>query len=152
MSEALTKMAIRLVIAADHGGVRLKKELTAKLIGAGYSVEDIGTHDENAVDYPDFAHQVAEGIANGRWERGILVCGTGVGMAIAANRHREVRAVNCSDTFSARFSRSHNNSNVLSLGERVVGFGLAWDIVEIWLATPHSDDARHTRRVAKIEP
>lgn len=152
MSEAHTKSSVRLVIAADHGGVRLKKELTEKLISAGYSVEDIGTHDDAAVDYPDYAHKVADGIATGRWERGILVCGTGVGMAIAANRHREVRAVNCSDTFSARFSRSHNNANVLSLGERVVGSGLAWDIVEIWLATPHSEDGRHTRRVAKIEP
>lgn len=152
MSAPEKKQPLALVIAADHGGVHLKAALLAQLSAAGYPVEDIGTNAEASVDYPDYAHKVADGIASGKWDRGILVCGTGVGMSIAANRHAHVRAVVCSDTFSAKFSRSHNNSNVLCLGERVVGPGLAWELVETWLATPASQDARHTRRVEKIEP
>lgn len=152
MSAPEKKQPLALVIAADHGGVHLKAALVAQLGAAGYTVEDIGTNAEASVDYPDYAHKVADGIASGKWDRGILVCGTGVGMSIAANRHAHVRAVVCSDTFSAKFSRSHNNSNVLCLGERVVGPGLAWELVETWLATPASQDARHTRRVEKIEP
>lgn len=140
-----------LALAADHGGFRLKNAIKAELTTRGYTVVDLGTNEEASVDYPDFAHQLAEGILAGTYARGILVCGTGVGMAIAANRHRGIRAVNCSDTFTARMSRSHNASNVLALGERVVGPSLAWDIVEVWLDTAASEDPRHTRRVAKIE-
>jgi len=152
MTEPANLKSLRLVIAADHGGVHLKKVIADQLVAAGYTLQDLGTNEEAAVDYPDYAHQVANGIAEGKWDRGILVCGTGVGMSIAANRHAHVRAVVCSDTFSAKFSRSHNNSNVLCLGERVVGAGLAWELVEAWLATPASQDPRHTRRVEKIEP
>lgn len=144
-------MSERFVIAADHGGLDLKKELVEGLKDLKLSVDDIGTFGAEATDYPDFAHQVARGILTGKYERGILICGTGVGMAITANRYRGIRAVNCSDVFTARFSRQHNNSNVLALGGRVVGFGLAWEIVNTWLSTPFSGDARHLRRVSKIE-
>jgi len=142
----------RLVIAADHGGVDLKKELVEGLKDIKLNVDDLGGYDHEATDYPDFAHVVARGILAGKYDRGILICGTGVGMAMAANRYGGVRAVNCSDTFSARFSRQHNNANVLCLGGRVVGHGLAWDIVNVWLSTAFSGDARHIRRVGKIEP
>lgn len=141
----------RIVVASDHGGLALKFELVTGLRGLNVAVTDFGADDENPTDYPDFAHQVAEGILVGRFDRGILVCGTGVGMAISANRHPGIRAVNCSDTFTARYSRMHNDSNVLCLGGRVVGFGLAWDIVNAWLSTPFSGDARHLRRISKIE-
>ncbi len=144
-------MIEHIALAADHGGLRLKEHLKSELEARGYRITDLGPLDETSVDYPDFAHTVAEGIVANSWARGILVCGTGVGMAIAANRHRGVRAVNCSDTYSARLSRAHNDSNVLALGQRVVGPGLALEIVLAWLSTPSPEDARHTRRIAKIE-
>ncbi|HRG96352.1 MAG TPA: ribose 5-phosphate isomerase B [Polyangiaceae bacterium] len=141
-----------LALAADHGGLALKEALKAALLAKGVALVDLGTHTAESVDYPDLAHRAARGILAGEFPRVILVCGTGVGMAMAANRHPGVRAVNCSDTYTASMSRSHNDSNVLALGERVVGPGLALAIVEAWLSTPHSDDARHHRRVGKIEP
>jgi ribose 5-phosphate isomerase B len=143
---------MRLVIAADHGGFRLKAALVALLRErADIQLEDLGTDSEVSVDYPDFAHKMATGIVEKKWDRGILVCGTGVGMAIAANRHAGIRAVNCSDTYTARLSRSHNDSNILSLGERVVGPGLAWDIVAAWLGEAADPNERHARRREKIE-
>ena len=144
-------MSERLVIASDHGGVALKKELVEGLREAGYVVDDIGTHGTEATDYPDYAHAAARGILDGRYDRGILICGTGVGMAMSANRHRGIRAVNCSDVFTARYSRAHNDANVLALGGRVLGFGLAWEIVQMWLTTPFSNDTRHMRRITKVE-
>ena len=144
---------MRVVIASDHGGVRLKGELVALLRERKDVVlEDLGTQGAEAVDYPDYAHRVAKGILDGTYERGILVCGTGVGMAISANRHKGIRAVNCSDTYTAKLSRDHNDSNILCIGERVVGSGLAWDIVQAWLDAPPSTNERHVRRRAKIEP
>jgi ribose 5-phosphate isomerase B len=144
-------MSERIVIGSDHGGVDLKKELVEGLREGGYTVTDIGCQAMEAADYPDYAHEAARGILDGTYERAILICGTGVGMAISANRHRGVRAVNCSDVFTARYSRAHNDANVLCLGGRVVGFGLAWEIVKTWLTTAFSGDKRHVRRVAKIE-
>jgi ribose 5-phosphate isomerase B len=142
----------KLVIASDHGGVRLKGELVVLLRERkDLEVDDLGTHGTEAVDYPDYAHRVAKGVKDGTWTRGILVCGTGVGMAISANRHEGVRAVVCSDTYSARLSRDHNDTNVLCIGERVVGPGLAWDIVQAWLDAPASTNERHVRRREKIE-
>lgn len=141
----------KLVIASDHGGLRLKNELVELLKKGGHTVEDLGTHSDASCDYPDFAHAVAKRILDGSFERGILVCGTGVGMSIAANRHAGIRAVVCSDTYTAKLSRSHNDSNVLCIGERVVGSGLGWDIVAAWLAEPASAEDRHTKRRAKIE-
>lgn len=143
----------RIVIASDHGGVRLKGELVLLLRERnGVTVDDLGAQGSDAVDYPDYAHRVAKGILDGTYDRGILVCGTGVGMAISANRHKGIRAVNCSDTYTAKLSRDHNDSNVLCIGERVLGPGLAWDIVQAWLDTAASDGERHVRRRTKIEP
>ena len=142
---------MKILIASDHGGLRLKNELVGLLEKAGHAVEDLGTKTEASCDYPDFAHQVAKGVADGASERGILVCGTGVGMSIAANRHAGVRAVVCSDTYTATLSRSHNDANILCIGERVVGSGLAWEIVSAWLAEPASSEERHTKRRSKIE-
>lgn len=142
---------MKIVIASDHGGLRLKNELVSLLKKDGHDVEDIGTHTDASCDYPDFAHSVAKSIVSGGAERGILVCGTGVGMSIAANRHAGVRAVVCSDTYTAKLSRSHNDSNVLCIGERVVGSGLGWEIVSAWVAEPASTDERHSKRRAKLE-
>jgi ribose 5-phosphate isomerase B len=142
---------MKIVIASDHGGLRLKKELVTLLTKAGHQVEDLGTDTDASCDYPDFAHAVAKKIVAKDSERGILVCGTGVGMSIAANRHAGVRAVVCSDTYTAKLSRSHNDANVLCIGERVVGSGLGWEIVSAWIAEPASTDERHTLRRSKIE-
>jgi ribose 5-phosphate isomerase B len=144
---------MRLLIASDHGGLRLKNELVEQLKKAGHEVEDLGTKTDARCDYPDFAHAVAKGIlaAGNGAARGILVCGTGVGMSIAANRHAGIRAVVCSDTYTAKLSRDHNDANILCIGERVVGSGLAWEIVSAWVAEPASTDERHVNRRAKIE-
>jgi ribose 5-phosphate isomerase B len=153
-----------IVIAADHAGVPLKRDIAQLLIEAGRSVLDLGAHDGASVDYPDFAHRVAElvtapgaggaqageGSAAPAHRFGILVCGSGVGMSIAANRNPGVRAVVCSEPYSAAMARRHNDANVLCLGARVVGTGLAWDIVEAFLAVEF-EGGRHARRVAKIE-
>jgi len=143
---------MKIIAAADHGGFNLKNILVERLKKAGHEVTDIGTQSSESTDYPDYAHKVASAVAEGTAERGLLVCGSGVGMAIAANRHKGVRAVNCSDTFTARYSRMHNDANVLTLGERVVGPGLAADILDLWISTAFSkDESRHAARVAKIE-
>lgn len=143
---------MKIIAGADHGGFHLKNVLVLRLRKAGHDVVDIGTQSAESTDYPDYAHKVATAVAEGTAERGLLVCGSGVGMAIAANRHKGVRAVNCSDTFTARYSRMHNDANILTLGERVVGAGLAADLVDLWIATPFSkDESRHAARVAEIE-
>lgn len=145
---------MRLAIASDHGGFRLKAELLPMLREheSLTQVDDLGTNSADSTDYPDYAHRLAQAILAGTYDFGILVCGTGVGMAVAANRHRGIRCVNCSDTYTARLSRQHNDTNVLSLGERVVGKGLAWEIVSAWLEEPADLDPRHVRRREKIEP
>ncbi len=142
---------MKLAIGADHGGLALKNALVELLKRADHAVEDLGTHTAASCDYPDFAHEVAKRVSDGKVDRGILVCGSGVGMSIAANRHAGVRAVVCTETYSARMSREHNDANVLCLGERVVGPGLAWDIVQIWLGTQPEANERHARRREKIE-
>ncbi len=139
-----------IAIASDHAGFALKEELRKALAERSHEVEDLGTHDATSTDYPDYAHRLAEGVASGKWERGVLVCGTGVGMSISANRHKGVRAVVCSEPYSARLSRQHNDSNVLCMGARVVGFGMAIEILETWLAAAF-EAGRHATRVAKIE-
>jgi ribose 5-phosphate isomerase B len=141
---------MKIALASDHGGFSLKELLKASLLEAGHDIEDLGTHSSARVDYPDFAHDAAKRITSGSATRAILVCGTGVGMAIAANRHAGIRAVNCSDVFTARMSRSHNDANILCLGERVVGPGLAREIVDVWLASTF-EGARHVSRIEKIE-
>ncbi|MCS6997243.1 MAG: ribose 5-phosphate isomerase B [Casimicrobiaceae bacterium] len=136
-------------IASDHAGFELKRALVAELERRGLSVRDFGTHDTQSCDYPDFAHALARAIEAGEIERGILVCGTGVGMSIAANRHRGVRAVVCSEPFSARMARQHNDANVLCLGARVVGIGTALDVLEAFLGASF-EGGRHAARVAKL--
>ena len=144
-------MATIIALGADHAGVQLKADLAALLRErGGVEVVDFGTTELASVDYPDYAHRVSREILDGRAALGILVCGTGVGMAMAANRHHGIRAVNCSDAFTARLSRNHNDANVLCLGARVLGFGLAREIVGVWLDAKY-EAGRHQKRVAKIE-
>ena len=145
-------MTTKIALGADHGGFELKRELVEGLRDLKYVVDDLGAFSAEPSDYHDVAHVAARGIAEGIYERALLVCGTGVGMAIVANRYRGVRAANCTDVFSARYSRAHNDANVLTLGGRVLGVGLAWEIVNVWLATPFGGGDRHVRRVAKIDP
>jgi ribose 5-phosphate isomerase B len=136
-------------IAADHAGFELKSTLKQELESRGYQVLDLGTEGPQSVDYPDFADALAEAIAAGRVRRGVLVCGTGIGMAIAANRHRAVRAAVCTDASSARLTRAHNDANVLALGSRVIGIEVAKDCLAAFLDTAF-EGGRHSRRIAKL--
>lgn len=142
---------MRLVIASDHAGVELKDQLVERAINLGHEVDDLGTKTTASVDYPDYAHVVAGKITDHTADFGVLVCGTGIGMAMAANRHRGVRAAQCHDAFTAEMARTHNDANVLCLGARVTGPGVALQILDVFLSTPFAGD-RHQRRVAKIEP
>lgn len=143
-------MKVRVAIGADHGGFRLKEALKKLLEELGHEVRDFGPERGDAsVDYPDFALPLARAVAAGEWDRGILICGTGIGMSIAANKVPGVRCALAHDVYSARMTREHNDSNVLALGERVIGVGLAEEIVRVWLSTPFSG-GRHQRRLDKI--
>ena len=141
--------ATKLIFGSDHAGFGLKRELMTSAEARGCEVVDVGTHDETSTDYPDWAHQVASKVAAGEG-LGVLVCGTGIGMSIAANRHRGVRAALCSDVFSAKMTRAHNDANVLCLAARVVGAGLAGEIFDAFLAGEF-EGGRHQRRIDKIE-
>ncbi len=141
---------MRIAIASDHGGYHLKAEVAGLLRELGHICDDLGPRDSSAVDYPDYAEKVAKGVAAGAYERGILLCGTGQGMAMAANKVTGVRAAVCQDTYSARMSREHNDANILCLGGRVVGSGLAAEVVKVWLGSDFSGDERHRRRLGKI--
>jgi ribose 5-phosphate isomerase B len=138
-----------IALGADHAGWELKEVLKARLIDEGYAVLDFGTHSTDSVDYPDYAAQVAEAVAVAKVEHGVLVCGTGIGMAIAANKVPGVRAAPCSDLYTARMSREHNDANVLALGSRLMGHDMAVDILRMWLATAFAE-GRHRRRLDKI--
>jgi len=142
---------MKIIIGSDHGGFELKEELKRALDDWGVEHHDVGCHDTSSVDYPDIAHQVATAVAEGRFERGVLVCGTGIGMSIAANRHRGVRAALCSDCYTAEMTRAHNDANLLCLGGRVVGPGLAVKILRTFLDGAF-DGGRHARRVDKLDP
>lgn len=142
---------MRIVLGSDHAGYELKRHLAARLSAAGHEAIDLGCPDAHSCDYPDFAHAVAGALAGGRAERGVLVCGTGIGISIAANRHPGVRAARCLSEYDARFARLHNDANVLALGARVTGTGLAESILDVFLETPF-EGGRHARRVEKIEP
>jgi ribose 5-phosphate isomerase B len=139
---------MRLAIGADHGGYRLK-DVIKRHLKDRYELIDMGTDTEASVDYPDFAHKVAEGVIKGEVDKGILICGTGIGISISANKIPGIRAALCSDCFSAQMSIEHNNANILALGERVLGEGLALKIVDTWLESRFQGD-RHQRRVDKI--
>ena len=139
----------RIVLGSDHAGVRTKDHLVGRLAAAGHEVEDVGTHGTESVDYPDFARKVAIRVAEGRADLGILVCGTGLGVSIAANKVPGVRAAVCRSEYEARMARRHNDANVLCLGERVTGLGLAEATCDAFLAEGF-EGGRHARRVEKI--
>ena len=138
-----------ILIASDHGGLELKALLKSTLEQSGFQVLDLGTHDEQSVDYPDFAVQLAQALKDGRAERGVLVCGTGIGISIAANRFAHVRAALVHDAFTAKMARAHNDANVLVLGGRVIGSEVAKDCLDLFLNTPF-EGGRHARRVEKL--
>ncbi len=140
---------MKIVVANDHAGLDLKNEVVEGLRGLGHAIEDLGTHSGDSVDYPDFASAVARKVGGGEADYGILICGTGIGMSIVANKYRGVRAAVCTSEFEARMTRAHNDANVLCLGERVVGGGLGRAIAETFLRTPF-EGGRHERRVQKI--
>jgi len=137
-------------LACDHGGFELKEELKAYLISLGAEPADMGTFNEGSVDYPDFGALVAERVSRGELERGILICGTGIGMSMVANKFPRIRAALANDLYSSRLSREHNDANILIIGGRIVGKELAKEIVKVWLETPFSG-GRHKKRLEKIE-
>ncbi len=139
-----------IAIGCDHAALALKETIKKHLKERGFEVEDFGCFSSESVDYSDYALMVAEAVAGGKCEKGILVCGTGIGMSIAANKVKGIRCAHCSDTFSAKATRQHNDANILALGERVVGVGLALDIVDCFIDTPFSNEERHMRRINKI--
>lgn len=141
---------MKIAIGSDHAGFGLKTAVREHIAAAGHEVVDVGTHGPESVDYPDFARSLATKVAAGEAECGILVCGTGQGMAMTANRVPGIRAAVVSDVFSAKGTRAHNDANVLCLGERVIGVGVALEIVDAFLATEF-EGGRHARRVGKIE-
>ncbi len=140
---------MKIAIGCDHGGYELKNEIISYLESENYEVKDFGTYSTSSCDYPDIALPVAEAVASKEYEFGILICGTGIGIGIAANKVPGIRAALCSDTFSAHATREHNNANILTMGQRVVGTGLALDIVKTFLTSKFEGD-RHQKRIDKI--
>ena len=138
-------MTIKIIIGSDHAGYRLKTKISEYLTNKGYDLYDAGTYNTDSCDYPLIAQKVANKVASDEYEKGILICGTGIGMSIAANKIKGIRATVVSDTCSAKMSRLHNNSNILCLGERIVGEELAKDIVDIWLMSEFLGD-RHAKK------
>ena len=142
---------MKIIIGSDHAGFDLKEACRSFLEDqAGYEVQDAGVYDRNSSDYPEIAHEVSNAVSTGGCERGILICGTGLGMSMAANRHKGVRAALCHNLYTARLSRAHNDANVLCMGGRVIGAGIAFEMVELFLATPF-EGGRHERRRDLIE-
>lgn len=139
-----------IAIGADHAGFQMKNTLVAWMQAQGHTVHDFGTDGPDSVDYPDFAHVVCEAVTKGEAQFGVLVCGTGLGMSYAANRHTAIRCAMVSETTSARMSRQHNNANIVSMGSRMIGDEMAIDIMRTFLATGF-EGGRHERRLAKIE-
>ncbi|OCA81070.1 ribose 5-phosphate isomerase B [Pradoshia sp. D12] len=140
---------MKVIIASDHGGINIRKEIMNLMEELEIQYEDFGCDCETSVDYPDYALPVAERVAKGEFDRGILICGTGIGMSIAANKVKGIRAALVHDMFSAQATRAHNNSNVLTMGERVIGPGLAREIARVWLTTEF-EGGRHETRIGKI--
>jgi len=140
-----------IAIASDHGGYDLKNEIIKYLEKMGYVYKDFGCYDSKPSDYPDYAYKVGQAVVEKEYQCGILICGTGIGMSIAANKIKEIRASLCHDTFSARMTREHNDSNILTMGGRVIGAGPARDIVKTWLTTEFSRESRHNVRLQKVD-
>ena len=139
-----------IIIGCDHAAYPLKEKVKRYLMENGIDVEDAGTHSEDSVDYPDFAIQVASQVSSGKFERGILICGTGMGMSMVANKFPHVRAALCNDLFSAKMGRVHNDANILAMGARVMGDALALEVVNVWMNTPF-DGGRHQTRLNKFD-
>ena len=139
----------KIALASDHGGFDLKESVIAHLLNTGWEVDDLGPHTGDSVDYPDYGIKLAEAVAEKKVERGIVICGTGIGMSIVVNRYPGIRGTLCSDVFTAKLCREHNDSNILIMGGRVIGKGLAAEIVNTWLNTPF-EGGRHQRRLDKI--
>lgn len=140
-----------IAIGSDHGGFTLKQEIVKYLTEKNIDFEDFGCYSEKSCDYTEYGRAVAEAVAAGKYEKGILICGTGIGISITANKVRGIRCALCSDCFSAEATREHNDANILALGGRVVGSGLALKIVDTFLNTPFSNEERHIRRISRIE-
>ncbi len=140
-----------IALGCDHGGFGLMHEVIKFLEENNYEYKNFGTYSEDSCDYPDYAKKVAEAIQKGECEKGILICGTGIGISITANKFKGIRAALCHDCFSAKATREHNDANIVAMGARVVGPGLATEIVRLFLTTPFSNDERHIRRINKIE-
>ena len=140
-----------IALGCDHGGYPLMKEIIKYLDENGIAYKNFGTFSEESVDYPAYAKQVAHAVADGACEKGILVCGTGIGISIGANKVKGIRAALCGDVFSAKATREHNDANILAMGARVTGPGLALEILKAFLETPFSNDERHIRRIRQIE-
>lgn len=139
-----------IALGSDHAGVELKSYLIARLEDEGYECIDLGVSSADPADYPDVSHRVAEAVASGRCAFGIVICGTGIGSCIAANKLPGVRCALCWNEYTARMSRAHNDANVLALGARIFAPEFAWSIVQVWLSTPFSNEERHVRRINKI--
>lgn len=140
---------MKVIIASDHGGINIRKEIMSLMDELEIQYEDLGCDCETSVDYPDYALPAAQRVASGEFDRGILICGTGIGMSIAANKVKGIRAALVHDMFSAQATRAHNNSNILTMGERVIGPGLAREIARVWLTTEF-EGGRHATRIGKI--
>jgi len=140
-----------IALGCDHGGFDLMQEVMAHLESRGIEYQSFGTYTKDSCDYPEFAKKVAAAVVSGECEKGILICGTGIGISIAANKVPGIRCALCHDCFSAKATREHNDANVLAMGGRIIGPGLALDVVDLFLDTPFSNDERHQRRISKIE-
>lgn len=140
---------MKIAISSDHGGNNLRREIIQLLEEKGIEYENFGPETDESVDYPDYATPVCEGVATGKFDRGILICGTGIGMSIAANKMKGIRCALVHDVFSAKATREHNDTTVLAMGERVIGAGLAREIVQTWIDTAF-EGGRHARRIEKI--
>ena len=142
---------MKIAVACDHGGLNLKKAVIAYLEKLGHEAVDFGTHTQDSCDYPDFATPAAEAVASGECERGILVCSTGIGVSSVANKIPNVRCAHCHDVYCAKYTRLHNDANVIAFGEKVIGEGMMQELVYTFLTTEFEGGERHTRRVGKIK-
>lgn len=140
---------MKIAMACDHGGLRLKNVLKEYLLDNGYEVEDFGTNSEDSCDYPDYAGKAAKAVASGACDKGVVVCGTGIGVSITANKVNSIRCALCHDVFSAKATRAHNDSNMIAMGQRVIGEGLALEILKAWLSTEF-EGGRHVQRIEKM--
>ncbi len=142
---------MKISVACDHGGLNLKKALIAYLQKCGHEVQDFGTNSVDSCDYPDFAVQAAEAVASGACDRGIVVCSSGIGVSIVANKVPGIRCAHCHDTYCAKYTRLHNNANMMAFGEKVIGVGLMEEMVNLFLTTEYEGGERHDRRLSKIK-